>query len=267
MKKLSFIIKISKKKGDDTLNSFIDKELYLGSQIDLINLIVTNTKNNYKKVYYAINADCMLKYWNDSEYKEIINKENNVVYVDGMGIIYAQKFLKLKHAKERIATTDLFPALVEKLNIQENNIKIFLLGGKSDTAEKVKTHFMKKYTNINIVGTHHGYFNRAEESRKIIDLINSLDIDILFVGMGNPIQEKWVHKHFNLLQVHTIITCGGLFDYFSNNVKRAPLTLQKIGFEWLYRLMQEPSRLYRRYIFGNINYLRKVFYLKFKTKF
>jgi N-acetylglucosaminyldiphosphoundecaprenol N-acetyl-beta-D-mannosaminyltransferase len=247
------------------MRRFIDRELYLESQSELINLIIENTKKKLKKAYYAINADCMLKYWMDKEYYEIINRDDNIVYVDGMGVIYAQRFLKLQQAKERIATTDLFPALLEILNAQKSELRIFLLGGENDTAERVKISFTEKYNHTNIIGVHHGYFNKAEESVKIINLINSLDTDILFVGFGNPIQEKWVNEYFDLIRVNTIITCGGLFDYYSNNVKRAPLFMQKVGLEWLYRLIQEPKRLYKRYIFGNFNFLLNVFYLKFKS--
>ncbi|MGN7476662.1 WecB/TagA/CpsF family glycosyltransferase [Solibacillus silvestris] len=246
--------------------SFIEKELFLESKHALLDVIITNTKQKKKKAYYAINADCMLNYWKDNEYCKIINETENVVYVDGMGVIYAQKFLKLHPAKERIATTDLFPALVEVLHNCNSDIRIFLLGGEKDTAKRVKNNMLKKYPKVNIVGTHHGYFNKMEESANVINLINSLNVDILFVGFGNPVQEKWVHSHFDFLQANTVITCGGLFDYYSNNVKRAPLFMQKLGFEWLYRFLQEPRRLYRRYIFGNVSYLSKVFYLKLKLK-
>lgn len=247
------------------MRTFIEKDLYLGSQFELINLIVKNTKNNIKIAYYAINSDCMLKYWNDLEYKKIIDNKNNISYVDGMGVIYAQKILNLPVAKERIATTDLFPELMNYLNIHKIDIKIFLLGGETTTAETVKKNFLEIYPDVNIVGTHHGYFNKETDSKSIIDLINSLEVDVLFVGFGNPLQEKWVEKHFLSLKVNTIITCGGLFDYYANNVKRAPIILRKTGFEWLFRLLQEPKRLYKRYIYGNFNYVVKVLFMKLKS--
>ena len=246
------------------MNLFLEKELYLDSQLQLIELMIKNTQENIKKAYYAINSDCMLKYWSDLEYRAIINKEENVSYVDGMGIIYAQKILKLPIAQERIATTDLFPALMNCLNVCKSDVRIFLLGGKEGTAEQVKQNFLKRYPNVNIVGTHHGYFNK-DESNEIIHQINALRVDILFVGFGNPVQEKWVDKYFSALQANTIITCGGLFDYYANNVKRAPLILQKTGFEWLFRLLQEPRRLYKRYVFGNFIYITKVLFLKWRA--
>lgn len=247
------------------MRTFIEKDLYLGSQLELINLIVKNTNNKIKTAYYAINSDCMLKYWNDIEYREIIDNKDNITYVDGMGVIYAQKILNLPVAKERIATTDLFPELMNYLNIHRSDLNIFLLGGEHGTAKAVNINFLEKYPNVNIVGTHHGYFNKDTDSKSVIDLINSLEVDILFVGFGNPLQEKWVKEYFHLIESNAIITCGGLFDYYANNVKRAPLIFQKTGFEWLFRLFQEPRRLYKRYVYGNLNYVVKVLYMKLKS--
>lgn len=244
------------------VKSYIEKELYLNTQKELVELIVSNIETKRKQAYYAINSDCMLHYWSDSEYRKIINQQNSLVYVDGMGVIYAQRLLKLPQAVERIATTDLYPALLDYLNSHEKPIRIFLLGGKDDTAERTKNNSGKKYPKAYIAGTHHGYFDRDEESKQVIDYINTQNIDILFVGFGNPIQEKWVNEHYHSLQVGAIITCGGLFDYYANNVKRAPVFMQKLGFEWLYRLKQEPRRLFKRYIVGNIIYLVKVFSIK-----
>jgi N-acetylglucosaminyldiphosphoundecaprenol N-acetyl-beta-D-mannosaminyltransferase len=243
--------------------NFIDRNLYLKSMTELIKIIELNTLRKIKKNYFAINSDCMLTYWSNQEYKQIVNDKNAVVYVDGMGVIYAQKILGLERASERIATTDLFPKLLNYLNSKDSNIKIYLLGGKCGTAEKVKEKFTKKYPNINIVGTHHGYF---DDSEKVIKQINDLNTDILFVGFGTPIQEQWVNKYYDKLQVSTIITCGGLFDYYADNVKRAPLFMQKSGLEWLFRLIQEPKRLWKRYIIGNFIYITKVFFLMLLNK-
>ena len=244
------------------MKNFIEKELFLGGEDELLEQIVSNSKQKIKKSYYAINSDCMLNYWKNEDYRRIINLHESLVYVDGMGIIYAQKILKLPVAKERIATTDLFPALFEKLNGEKSDLRVFLLGGEPGTAAKVQQKFLKKYPEARIVGTHHGYFDPLE-SFNVINLINSLNVDILFVGFGNPKQEKWVHDYYDFLEATTFITCGGLYDYYSNNVKRAPVLMQKTGFEWLFRLVQEPRRLYKRYIFGNFKYILKVLQLKF----
>lgn len=244
------------------MKAFIEKDLFLGSMTELVNLVILNTTSRKKMAYYAMNSDCMLNYWRDGAYREVIHQDHSFAYVDGMGVIFAQRMLKLPTARERIATTDFFPAFIERLNDLESPLRIFLLGGSEGTAEKVKENFRKTYPNVRIVGTHHGYFDKANSSQ-VITLVNSLQVDILFVGFGNPLQEKWVYHHFSELKVSTIMTCGGLFDYYANNVKRAPVFMQKVGLEWLFRFIQEPKRLYKRYIFGNIQYIWKVLWLKF----
>lgn len=244
------------------MGTFMERDMFLGTQIELIIEILENNNSNEKRSYYAINTDCMLKYWEDEEYRGIINQQENVVYADGMGIIFSQKLLKLPTASERIATTDLFPALMEEINIRQERKKIFLLGSKGDSAEKVRKAFTLKYPAVQFIGAHHGYFDKERESQRVIELINQAEPDILFVGFGNPMQEKWVNTYFHQINVPTIITCGGLFDYYAQNVKRAPLIMQKTGFEWLYRLYQEPSRLFRRYVFGNLSFLIKLTVLK-----
>lgn len=244
------------------MRTFIDKDLFLGNMSEMVNYVISNTNGKKKMAYFAINSDCMLNYWKDPDYRDIIHREDSFIYVDGMGVIYAQKILKQPIAKERIATTDFFPELCKYLEETNSGLRIFLLGGKDNTAERVKQNFKATYPSIQIVGTYHGYFDKADSSQ-VISYINSLNVDILFVGFGNPIQEKWVNQHFTELEVSTIMTCGGLFDYYSNNVKRAPLFMQKIGLEWFYRFMQEPRRLYKRYIFGNIRYIWRIILLKF----
>lgn len=247
------------------MNQFIDRELFLGTQHDLLEVILTNIRAGEKTIYYALNADCMLMYWKDESYRTIINKHENVVYVDGMGVLFAQRLLALPTAKERIATTDLFPLLMEKMNDHARDIKVFFLGSKDNTAEKVLTSFSEKYANVQFVGWHHGYFEQETESHSVIAAINQTEADILFVGLGNPVQEKWVDIHQENLDVSAIITCGGLFDYYSNNVKRAPVFMQERGFEWLFRLSQEPQRLFGRYVFGNFSYVRRVLSLRIKN--
>ncbi|BCB05869.1 WecB/TagA/CpsF family glycosyltransferase [Bacillus sp. KH172YL63] len=230
-------------------------KLFLDTSDQLIKRIISSVSEHKKSYFYALNPDCYLKFLDDYKYKEILQNEKNIVYVDGMGIIYTQKFLKLPVAKERIATTDLFPQLLKELNQKKLGYRIFLLGGKGETGKRVIERFKKEYPNVNFVGYHHGYFEEKDVA-DIISIVNNLEVDILFVGFGCPVQEKWVDDHSKeLYNVKAFITCGGLFDYYSGNVKRAPLFMRKYGLEWLFRLIQEPKRLYKRYLFGNARYV------------
>lgn len=224
--------------------------LFLGSMEDLTHEIVNCID---KKCFFAINTDCYLIARKDSVYREILKNSNGRVYVDGMGIIYGQKFLRMPVAHERISTTDLFPYLFSY--IENNKIsgkKVYLLGGKKNTAKKVAEKFSVKYKYLEVVGYHDGYSIDFQNSSNVIDEINKANADFLFVGFGCPLQEKWVSANFYKLNVRCILTCGGLFDYYAENVKRAPKWMQKFGLEWFYRLLQEPRRLFKRYFYGNI---------------
>lgn len=238
--------------------------LYLGKQEELIKKMVAN-KN--KTMFLAINTDCYNIACNNPEYLNILSDDSAIVYVDGMGIILGQRFLNEEVATERIATTDLFPALFKYL--EKNKIydkKIFLVGGKPGTSEKVKKNFKQNYPNINIVDTHDGYNFDYENSTDLIEYINSTEADFIFVGLGCPRQEKWVYNNFEQLNVNNIITCGGLFDYYAENVKRAPKWMQKYSLEWLFRFIQEPTRLFKRYFFGNTIFILRLLNLKIKRK-
>ncbi|WP_148549865.1 WecB/TagA/CpsF family glycosyltransferase [Paraclostridium bifermentans] len=243
--------------------NFFGINLYLNRMDELINIIFENIDNKDKTAYYAINPDCMLIAEKDNDYYDILKNKRNKVYVDGKWIIYTQKFLNLPYAKERISTTDLFPRILELADIKKKEIRIFLLGGSENTAKNVIENMSENYKFSKFVGEHHGYFNK-DNSASIIEYINYCKPDILFVGFGCPIQEKWVNSNFDEINASSIITCGGLFDYYSNNVKRAPKWMQNIGMEWFFRFLQEPNRLYKRYIIGNFRYIYKLIYLKLR---
>ncbi|MBO1305421.1 WecB/TagA/CpsF family glycosyltransferase [Enterococcus sp. 669A] len=226
--------------------------LYLGSMDNFLRELVNNKD---KKKYFGMNTDCYLIALRDKTYKTILQSKNAVVYIDGMGIIFGQKILKDSVAEERIATTDMFPKLFEF--IDEHKIKgkkIYLLGGKKETVNRVYENFSRQYKYPIIAGYNDGYSFDLDHSEEIIEDINSLGIDYLFVGLGCPLQEKWIERNFEKLNVKNILSCGGLFDYYAGNVKRAPFWMQKCGLEWLYRFFQEPKRLFKRYFLGNTKY-------------
>lgn len=245
--------------------SFFGINVFLNGMNDLINDMFNDIDSNRKKAYYAINPDCILKAKDDRYYDSILKNKNNQVYVDGQWIINTQKILKLPVATERISTTDLFPKMLELCDVYNRKVKIFLLGGKNGTPEQVIKNMKKIHKAVDFVGSHHGYFDK-KSSNEIIEYINECNPEIVFVGFGCPIQEKWVNENIDKINANVFITCGGLFDYYAENVKRAPIWMQKSGLEWLFRLIQEPKRLYKRYILGNLKYIVYILYFKFRGK-
>lgn len=208
------------------------------------------------------NPEMLLAAQEDDEFLTLLNL-TNLNTPDGIGIIWAgntltdplwKSLLKLiilpfkkpkKPIPERVTGVDLFLDICEKSTL--TNKKIFLLGAADGIAEKTKQVLIKKYPNIQIVGTYSGSPSPYEEE-KIKDLINDTNPDILFVAYGAPAQEKWIARNLRKMPtVKVAIGIGGTFDFISGLIPRAPILLQTLGLEWLYRLIKEPKRWRRIY--------------------
>lgn len=174
----------------------------------------------------------------DEEFREILGKAD-IVTADGIGLIIAAKLLG-KGVPQRVTGIDLINKLF--LLSQEKGYRIFFLGAKVGIAEKAKTEVEKNFPGINIVGVHHGFFTDHE---KIVKQINDTQPDILLVALGMGKQEKWIWNYRRQLTCPVSIGVGGSFDIISGELQRAPRWMQKYGLEWLYRLIQEPTRFMR----------------------
>ena len=197
---------------------------------------------------FTPNTEIVMFCNSDNELKRIINK-GSMVLPDGIGLIYASRIKKLP-LKERVTG---FDTSIEILTIaSEMRLKVFLLGGAPGVAEKASENIRKEFGDI-ICGYQHGYFKGQhtghadhQEEKDIIKRINDLRPDIIFVGLGSPKQEKWIDYHINSLNANLVIGNGGTIDVLSGNVKRAPQLYQKLGIEWLYRLVTDPKRIKRQ---------------------
>ena len=224
----------------------------------LLNSITTKNK---KKVYF-VNPDCLNKIFEDKSYFEVL-RNGDYVFPDGIGVNIACKILR-NPLKANINGTDMLPFICEMVN--DNKSSIFLLGGKPGVAEKMKENLESKYSGLKISGIQDGYFNRETESQKVIEHINSSGADVLLVAFGAPLQEKWISENCDKLNPYVQMGVGGLFDFYSSNVKRAPKWMREVGLEWVFRMIQEPKRLWRRYIIGNPVFLYRVLRWKFTRK-
>lgn len=211
--------------------------------------IRTYLKGDSLKTIYTPNPEIVMEAKDDEKLKNLINT-GDMVTADGIGLIYASK-IKGKPLKERVTGYDLSLKLLEIGN--ENSYSIYLLGGKEGVAKKAGKNIKKNYPNIRIAGYHNGYFKgiqngneNHEDEVNIINEINKSNPDIIFVGLGFPNQEKWINGNKNKIKGKVIIGNGGVMDILSGNTKPAPEFYRKIGLEWLYRLIQEPSRIKRQ---------------------
>lgn len=208
-------------------------------------------KGNNLKVIYTPNPEIVMGAKDDEDLKALLNN-GDMITADGIGLIYASK-IKGKPLKERVTGYDLSLKLLEIGN--NNSYNIYLLGGKEGIAKKAGENIKNDYPNINVVGYHKGFFKGSHngyenhnEEKKIIDEINLTNPDIIFVGLGFPNQELWINANKEKIKGKVIIGNGGVMDILSGSINPAPDIFRKIGLEWLYRLIREPSRIKRQIV-------------------
>ena len=223
----------------------------------LINTINAHSYNSAKK---------------DGLFAEALMKGDYLI-PDGASIVKACRWIKAKsRPKERIAGWDLFEFEMRRLNENQNENgnhdenenenekkkRVMFMGSSEKVLELIRKKSAEVYPNIEVVTYSPPYKLEFsdEDNRAIVDAINAADPDLLWIGMTAPKQEKWTYSHWDELNIHCHVgTIGAVFDFFAGTVERAPLWWQRNGLEWLYRLLKEPKRMWRRYIIGNTLFL------------
>ena len=212
--------------------------------------------SNGKILINTVNAHSFNTAQKDDLFADAL-RNGDYLIPDGVSIVKACKWLKAKsQPKERIAGWDLFVLEMEKLNRKGG--KCFFMGSSPNVLELVKKRASSDYPNITVETYSPPYkpeFSK-EDNEAIIHAINQACPDLLWIGMTAPKQEKWAFEHWNELDIHCHCgTIGAVFDFFAGTIKRAPQWWQRHSLEWLYRLMKEPKRMWRRYVLGNILFL------------
>ncbi|QNU67507.1 WecB/TagA/CpsF family glycosyltransferase [Ruminiclostridium herbifermentans] len=216
-----------------------------------INIDDLTMEQAVKKIYYFIssdknhaiytpNAEIMMDGIKDKKMFQVLNDADMLV-ADGAGVVLASKILG-KAVRQKVSGVDLAKNLLEAS--AKKPIKFFLFGGKPGIAEKAHANIICDYPHAEVVGTHNGYFTE-EDNQKIIEEINNSGAEVLFVCLGAPKQEMWIHENKDKLTVKACLGVGGTLDILAGNVKLAPDFFRNHGLEWLYRLYKEPWR-YKR---------------------
>jgi N-acetylglucosaminyldiphosphoundecaprenol N-acetyl-beta-D-mannosaminyltransferase len=177
------------------------------------------------------------------------------VFADGTGVRWAAKLQGVR-VLENINGTDFVPGWFEKTAGRGHSY--FLLGADFKTIELAADHAKRNFNGWKQAGFHHGYLNDEAATAGAIACINAVEPDVLLVGMGNPLQERWILQHLPKLNVSVCLGIGGLFDFWAGNVSRAPGWLRSAGHEWLWRLYQQPGQKLRRYVLGNPLFLARI---------
>lgn len=209
-----------------------------------------------KLLINTINAHSYNTALKDVLFAEALTK-GDVLIPDGASIVKACNWINANsRPTERIAGWDLFTFEMEKLN--KKGGKCFFMGSSEKVLALIKEKAKKAYPNINIETYSPPYKPEfsEEDNKVIINAINQANPDLLWIGMTAPKQEKWTYSHWKELNIHCHVgTIGAVFDFFAGTVERAPIWWQEHSLEWLYRLIKEPKRMWRRYIIGNMLFL------------
>lgn len=232
------------------LNTYIDN-LSMEETVDEVDKFIVANKPLH---LMGVNADKINTLQEDEQLRDIVNG-CDIINADGVSVIWASKVLK-KPLKERVAGVDLMQELL--VHAQKKGYGVYFLGAKENVVKKMVMVFRRRYPNLKICGYRNGYFKK-EDWLEIAQQIQKSGAQIVFVGITSPLKEYLVEYFQEQGLTCVFMGVGGSFDVLSGNIPRAPLWMQKIGMEWLFRVMQEPGRLWKRYFVGNLRFIISVY--------
>ncbi|MCQ6561205.1 WecB/TagA/CpsF family glycosyltransferase [Paenibacillus mendelii] len=189
------------------------------------------------------NPEIVMSCQHDKQLRSIVD-EAGLVTADGIGIVMVSR-LRGGNLPERVTGCDLLYKLLEAGN--QEKWSFYFLGADEPTSQQAAERIRRDYPNVSILGRHHGFFNEEEEV-KIIEEIRAATPDFLIVALGAPYAERWIHKHKEILHAKIAMGVGGSLDIIAGKVRRAPRVWQKFHMEWLFRLINQPSRWKRQLI-------------------
>jgi N-acetylglucosaminyldiphosphoundecaprenol N-acetyl-beta-D-mannosaminyltransferase len=201
----------------------------------------------------VVNAAKLVKMDQDPALGEIV-RSADLVTADGMAVVWASRLLR-QPLPERVAGVDLMERLVERA--AEAGYRLFLFGAREEVVRKAVEVFQSRYPTLQVAGYRNGYF-RPEDESDIVEQIRSAQPDILLVALGTPAKEYWIARHLVEMGVPICHGVGGGFDVVAGLVRRAPVWIQQAGLEWFWRTLQEPRRMWKRYLTTNTLFMLKL---------
>jgi N-acetylglucosaminyldiphosphoundecaprenol N-acetyl-beta-D-mannosaminyltransferase len=201
----------------------------------------------------VVNAAKIVKMDQDLALGEIV-RTADLIAADGMGVVWASRMLR-RALPERVAGVDLMERLVERA--AEKGYRVYFFGAREAVVRKTVEVFQARFPSLQVAGFRDGYFGLDEEAA-IVARIRDTAPDILFVAMGTPAKEFWIGRHLHALGVPVCHGVGGGFDVVAGLVSRAPVWMQRAGLEWSWRVLQEPRRMWKRYLTTNTLFIWKL---------
>ncbi len=221
--------------------------------IELLEYLIRNRDNRARSVFF-VNAHTLNLSAGDPQYRAILNS-GDYVFGDGTGVRWAARLQGIRMF-DNLVGTDFTPLFLQ--STANRGYSYFMLGGNEHTVAAAAQYARKMFPGWTLSGFYHGYLKTLEKTLSVIEMINAAKPDVLLVGMGNPLQERWIYQNQSRLQVPVCLGIGGLFDYWAGNVSRAPQWLRRLGHEWIWRLYQQPRDKMYRYLVGNPLFLARM---------
>lgn len=246
--------------GHNRRITILDTVIDVLDEKETINLVEKYINEKEPLHLMGVNADKINSLNTNHRLKEIING-CGIINADGASVVLASRFLK-KPLPERVAGIDLMQKLVDVS--EKKGYSIYLLGAKQQVVEKTAQVLKGKHKDLNILGVHNGYF-KQQDWKEISKELKKLCPDIVFIGITSPLKEHLIEYLQNDGNKSVFMGVGGSFDVISGNIPRAPLWMQKTNLEWLFRVMQEPRRLFKRYFVGNVTFINAIISHKGQT--
>lgn len=216
-----------------------------------------------KKLITTLNAHSYNTVKKDPVFREAL-QASDILLPDGISVVLATRLLQGKKIR-KIAGDDIFRYEMQRVHTAGG--KCFFLGSSKATLNLIKKRAEKEFPGLEVYSYSPPYKPEftEEENRVMIDAVNQVEPDVLFVGMTAPKQEKWAFDHFDRLNAGHICCIGAVFDFYAGTVQRAPAWMVNAGMEWFYRLVREPRRMWRRYLVGNTLFVSQILKEKFKN--
>lgn len=224
---------------------------------ELLRLIRRAGEAGAREPVLNVNVHCLNLAYKDPELRRALD-EAPVVFCDGAGVALGARLLGLPRP-ERITYADWMWSLAGFA--AREGLSVYLLGARPGVAEEAADRLRRRHPALTIAGADHGHFDQtpgSEENEAVLDRICAVDPDILVVGFGMPLQERWLTENRDRLGTGVALAGGAAFDYVSGRLRRGPRLLTENGLEWLARLIVDPTRLWRRYLLGNPLFVARV---------
>jgi beta-1,4-glucosyltransferase len=216
--------------------------------------LVPMQNRNETKLFFFINVNSINQARSSEEFTAILNS-SNMSYADGSGMRIGARRIGVS-LRDNLNGTDLFPHICQRA--QDLQKSVYLLGAEPGVADAAAQWVSNHYPTLDIAGVQHGYFS-PEESEAVVEAVNESGADILLVAMGSPVQEGWLIANKSKLKCVSALAVGGLFDFYSGRISRAPIWIRELGMEWIWRLANEPVKKFNRYVIGNPRFIYGLF--------